>query len=269
MRPSSSVGPNRCFSARSIRSAWCRSPSNERTVSTTCSSVRGPASDPSLVTWPTSSVAIPSSLASRCTRIAPSRTWLTEPGPPGASGSCTAWIESIAITSGRIASACAHTCGNEVSHTTSRSGASVPSRPARSRTCAADSSAHTSRHRAPSAAIAPRPCSTSVLLPMPGSPPTRVTEPATRPPPSTRSSSGMFVARRGAPSGSTSASGTGQRADLGPAPAARPPGRRRRRASPIRCTAGTGRATWATRGRRTRTGTEQVFVSWRDCSPAL
>ena len=48
--PSSSVGPKRCFNARSMRSAWCRSPSNESTVSTTCSSVRGPASEPSLVT---------------------------------------------------------------------------------------------------------------------------------------------------------------------------------------------------------------------------
>ena len=38
IRPSSSVEPKRCFSARSIRSAWWRSPSNDSTVSTTCSS---------------------------------------------------------------------------------------------------------------------------------------------------------------------------------------------------------------------------------------
>ena len=50
--PSSSVEPKRCLSARSMRSAWWRSPSNESTVSTTCSSTRGPASAPSLVTWP-------------------------------------------------------------------------------------------------------------------------------------------------------------------------------------------------------------------------
>ncbi len=101
MRPSSSVEPNRCFNARSIRSEWCRSPSNDSTVSTTCSSARGPASAPSLVTCPTSSVAMPVSFASRTSRCAPSRTCATEPAAPGESGSCTVWIESIASTSGR------------------------------------------------------------------------------------------------------------------------------------------------------------------------
>ena len=38
MSPNSSVAPNRCFNARSNRNAWCRSPSNDSTVSTTCSS---------------------------------------------------------------------------------------------------------------------------------------------------------------------------------------------------------------------------------------
>ena len=152
---------------------------------------------------------MPRSLASRCRRCAPSRTWATDPGPPGASGSCTAWMESMAITAGRAASACAHASGSDVSETTRRSSASVPSRSARSRTWAADSSAHTRRQRAPSAAMAPSACRTSVLLPMPGSPPMSVTEPATSPPPSTRSSSATPVARRGAPLGSTSASETG------------------------------------------------------------
>ena len=44
--------------ARRSRSAWWRSPPNESTVSTACSSTRGPASSPSLVTWPTSTVAV-------------------------------------------------------------------------------------------------------------------------------------------------------------------------------------------------------------------
>jgi len=123
-----------------------------------------------------------------------------------------------------MASACAHTSGSEVSQTTNRSGASAPSRSARRRTCAADSSAHTSRQRAPSAAIAPSACNTSVLLPIPGSPPTSVSDPATSPPPSTRSSSGTFVGRRGAPRGSTLASGTGWAAELlRTAPLPRPP----------------------------------------------
>ena len=52
-----SVGPNRCFTARRRRRAWCRSPSKLSTVSTRCSSWRGPARDPSLVTWPMSTTA--------------------------------------------------------------------------------------------------------------------------------------------------------------------------------------------------------------------
>ena len=53
-RPSSWVLPNRCLTARSMRRAWWRSPSKASTVSTRCSSTRGPARPPSLVTWPTS-----------------------------------------------------------------------------------------------------------------------------------------------------------------------------------------------------------------------
>ena len=66
--PTSPVGPKRCLTARSIRSEWCRSPSKESTVSTRCSSVRGPARLPSLVTWPTSTTAVPRPLASRASR---------------------------------------------------------------------------------------------------------------------------------------------------------------------------------------------------------
>ncbi len=76
----------------------------------------------------------------------------------------------------------------------------------RSRTCSTDSSAQTSRHVAPVAAIRPSAWSSSVLLPIPGSPPSRVTEPATSPPPSTRSSSGTPVGRLDAAVGSTAAS---------------------------------------------------------------
>ena len=84
-----------------------------------------------------------------------------------------------------------------------------PSRSARIRTCAVDSSAHTSRHRAPRAAIAPSACMSSVLLPIPGSPPISVTEPATRPPPSTRSNSVISVGRCEAPAASTWPIGVG------------------------------------------------------------
>src|SRR5439155_1445887 len=42
--------PNRFFTARSTRYEWWRSPSKYSTVSTRCSSTRGPARAPSLVT---------------------------------------------------------------------------------------------------------------------------------------------------------------------------------------------------------------------------
>ena len=45
-----------------------------------CSSTRGPASAPSLVTWPTSTIAQPVALAVRVSCAAHSRTCATEPG---------------------------------------------------------------------------------------------------------------------------------------------------------------------------------------------
>ena len=54
-----------------------------------------------------------------------------------------------------------------------------------------------------------RACSRRVLLPTPGSPPTSTTDPATRPPPSTRLSSSRPVSMRAVVSKSTSARRTG------------------------------------------------------------
>ena len=42
------MGPKRCLVARTVRRAWCRSPSTPSTVSTRCSSVRGPGQGPLL-----------------------------------------------------------------------------------------------------------------------------------------------------------------------------------------------------------------------------
>ena len=50
--PISLVAPKRFLSARTVRKVRSRSPSKWSTQSTRCSSARGPASDPSLVTWP-------------------------------------------------------------------------------------------------------------------------------------------------------------------------------------------------------------------------
>jgi hypothetical protein len=55
-------------------------------------------------------------------------------------------------------------------------------------------------------AMAQRVCKRMVDLPMPGSPPISTTEPSTRPPPSTRSSSAELVEKRGISSTLTSAS---------------------------------------------------------------
>ena len=89
-RPSSLVEPNRCFTARNKRKAWCRSPSNDSTVSTTCSSTRGPARPPSLVTCPTKTIGRSRALASCTRRCAQPRTCATEPGAEFSSGSAIA-----------------------------------------------------------------------------------------------------------------------------------------------------------------------------------
>ena len=85
----------------------------------------------------------------------------------------------------------------------------TPSRSARSRTWAGDSSPLTSSVRRPEAPIAPSACSSSELLPTPGSPPTSTSEPGTRPPPSTRSSSSRPVGHPGRVGGRHVAQGMG------------------------------------------------------------
>ena len=60
-----------------------------------CSSTRGPAIAPSLVTWPTRNTAQPVVLAMRINRLAHSRTCETLPGALAMSGRYIVWIESI------------------------------------------------------------------------------------------------------------------------------------------------------------------------------
>mmetsp|Transcript_6031 Transcript_6031/g.24077 ORF Transcript_6031/g.24077 Transcript_6031/m.24077 type:complete len:313 (-) Transcript_6031:3500-4438(-) len=78
--PISLTAPKRFLMARTRRKLLCVSPSKYSTVSTMCSSTRGPASAPSLVTWPTSTIAQPLALAVRVSWAAHSRTCATEPG---------------------------------------------------------------------------------------------------------------------------------------------------------------------------------------------
>src|SRR3989338_1522965 len=100
--PTSLVEPKRFLVDRRTRYVEYRSPSKYNTVSTICSMTRGPASMPSLVTWPMINSAIPLDFA-RCVKIAEhSRTWLTLPGEEPTSVLYTTWMESTTTTSGLI-----------------------------------------------------------------------------------------------------------------------------------------------------------------------
>ncbi len=78
--PISSVAPKRFLTPRRMRNWWPRSPSKYSTASTMCSSTRGPASAPSLVTWPTSTRAKPRCLARRISSKRQARTCATRAG---------------------------------------------------------------------------------------------------------------------------------------------------------------------------------------------
>ena len=100
------------------------------------------------------------------------------------------WMLSITTSCGCTASMAARIWGSDVSGSSHSSGRTASSRSARRRTCCALSSALTYSVRWGHLA---RSCSKSVLLPMPGSPPSSVTDPGTSPPPNTRSSSARPV----------------------------------------------------------------------------
>ena len=99
-QPTSSTGPKRFFIARTIRKRELRSPSKWSTTSTRCSSTRGPAIAPSLVTWPTSTVVMLRVLATRISAAATSLTWVTPPGTPSMPEAPMVWIESTTSSVG-------------------------------------------------------------------------------------------------------------------------------------------------------------------------
>ena len=102
--------------------------------------------------------------------------------------------------------------------------------------------AHEQAPRAGSRPSRRAPAARSVLLPMPGSPPSSVSDPATSPPPSTRSSSGTPVGRRGGTQpGRRRRAGSGT--DAGSARAALRAAPPIPRATPTRRSPGTARAT--------------------------
>ncbi len=161
-----------------------------------CSSTRGPASAPSLVTWPTSKMVVPVSLAMRVSCAAHSRTWDTDPGAEVTCSVYSVWIESITTTSGASLRKVGKIASRRISAKKRTREGSTASREARKAICCGDSSPETynTRRRSPTADKA---CSNKVDLPIPGSPPMRITAPRTSPPPSTRSSSSMPLGSRG------------------------------------------------------------------------
>ena len=139
-QPTSSVGPYRFFTERTMRSCECRSPSKYSTTSTRCSSARGPATEPSLVTCPTRMVVSDRSLATAVSADATSRTWVTPPGTPSTPAAAIVCTESMISSRGCTCSTCPSTTSRSVSAARKSWSLIAPMRSARSRTWAADSS---------------------------------------------------------------------------------------------------------------------------------
>ena len=97
-----------------------------------CSSTRGPAIAPSLVTWPTSTSANPRDLASRISSKLDARTWLTLPGALSTLSSHMVWIELMTT---RPRSRSPSRVGGDVAHVDRRGklerrvGQTEPARP--------------------------------------------------------------------------------------------------------------------------------------------
>ena len=72
-------------------------PSMYRTVSTMCSSVRGPAMSPVFVTCPVMRMVVLSDFATSWRRVVLRRTCATDPGAEGQSSASIVWMESMII----------------------------------------------------------------------------------------------------------------------------------------------------------------------------
>ena len=102
--------------------------------------MRGPATEPSLVTCPTRMVVIDRSLATAVSAAATSRTWVTPPGTPSTPAAAIVCTESMISSRGCTWSMCASTTSRSVSAARKSWSLTAPMRSARSRTWAADSS---------------------------------------------------------------------------------------------------------------------------------
>ena len=126
--------------ARTMRNPEWRSPSKLSTTSTRCSIVRGPAMEPSLVTWPTISTAMLRFFATRAKAAVTSRTCAGPPGVPSAPVAEMVCTESTISSDGETSSTCPSTVARSFSLARKRSSWTAPVRAARSFTCEADSS---------------------------------------------------------------------------------------------------------------------------------
>ena len=196
--PISSVAPKRFLAARRMRNGWPRSPSKESTASTMCSTTLGPAIWPSLVTWPTRTTAAPRCLAKRTSACARPRTWVTEPGAGfvRVGPQRLDRIDDDEIGALRLARAWRGCRATLVSAASATGASARPMRLGAQADLRGRLLAREVERAPPGAASAAATCSSSVDLPMPGSPPSRSAEPGTKPPPVTRSNSPMPVEKR-------------------------------------------------------------------------
>ena len=132
--------PNLFLTLLTILYAALRSPSKYSTVSTICSSTLGPATTPSLVTWPTINIDIPMLFAICIRTEVDSLTWLTLPGAELISSRYIVWIESIITISGLTDLIADSTASRFVSHKSCILSVKSPIRPALNLICLSDSS---------------------------------------------------------------------------------------------------------------------------------
>ena len=147
---------------------------------------------------------MPSPLASSIRRSADSRTWPTLPAAPSSSSTVAVWIESTTTRPGRSARAISQirpTSWSARTWTPLGRGPDQQLEPGGAKPdLAGRFLAARVEHRLvpPEARVSPAAAwRRSVDLPIPGSPPTRTSDPGTRPPPRTRSSSPIPSDSRG------------------------------------------------------------------------
>src|SRR5258706_11462 len=134
-------------------------------------------------------------------------------------------MESTKTTRAFSAAAWCMIASSRVSPSTWTAPASSDRRSARMRICSGDSSPETYSVDTPTCSSRVAHCSNSVDFPIPGSPPTRTTDPGTMPPPNTKSNSFNPVGQRASAPLPTADRRTGGRADAADDLPARPPAR--------------------------------------------